>query len=79
VHLLMDWHTEPPVMITIQDERSLEFGGWGSYAGDDLLLPPSAGSAGGSLMVWWYRSSAEEFYPNDLCDVLIFYSPRWLS
>jgi hypothetical protein len=80
VHLLMDWHTEPPVMITIQDERSLEFGGWGSYAGDDLLLPPSAGSAAGSLMVWWYRSSStEEFFPNDLCDVLICYSPRWLS
>jgi hypothetical protein len=78
VHLLLDWCSDPPAFILVSSLTSLEFGGWGSYAGDDFLLPPSAGRAAGSLAIWWYRSSTEEFYPNDLCDVLIFYSPRWL-
>jgi hypothetical protein len=78
VHLLMDWCSDPPAFILVSSLTSLEFGGWGSYAGDDLLLPPSAGGAAGALAVWWYRSSTEEFYPNDLCDVLLFYAPRWL-
>jgi hypothetical protein len=78
VHLLLDWCSDPPAFILVSSLTSLEFGGWGSYAGDDFLLPPSAGRAAGSLAIWWYRSSTEEFFPNDLCDVLIFYSPRWL-
>jgi hypothetical protein len=78
VHLLMDWCSDPPAFILVSSLTSLEFGGWGSYAGDDFLLPPSAGSEAGALAIWWYRSSTEEFYPNDLCDVLLYYAPRWL-
>lgn len=75
---LLDYSSTPPAFLVVQDQRSLEFGGWLSYAGDDLLLPPSAGGAAGQLMLWWYRSATEELYPNDVCDAWLFYAPRWL-
>jgi hypothetical protein len=73
---LLDWTT--PAFLVIQDARSYEFGGWLSYAGDDVLLPPSAGEAAGQLMLWWFRSAAEQMFPNDTCDVWLFYAPRWV-
>lgn len=76
--LVLDWTREPPAHVVVSDLRSLEFAGWGEYAGDDMALPPSAGATAATLSVLWLRDGGEEFYPNDEAAVYPFYSPRWL-
>jgi hypothetical protein len=76
VDLLLDFATEPPAALLIQDGRSLEYGGPAAWQGDDLVLAPAAGASG---LVWlaWYRDASEKLYPNDTCDVWLLYAARW--
>jgi hypothetical protein len=78
VDLLLDFATEPPAALLIQDGRSLEYGGPAAWQGDDLVLAPAAGASG---LVWlaWYRDASEKLYPNDTCDVWLLYAARWRS
>jgi len=76
--LALDWTREPPAWVVIRDLRSLEFGGWGDYTGDDISLPPSAGGTAAVLTAHWLRDAADEFYPNDEAAVYLYYASRWL-
>lgn len=75
--LLLDWTSTPPTVILARDPRSMEFGGWATWSGDDLLLPPGAGQTAGALALAWLRNDAEQFYPLDTCDVRLYHAPRW--
>jgi hypothetical protein len=76
--LVLDWTSDPPSFVVARDLRSLEFGGWGDYTGDDISLPPSPGSTAAVLTAQWLRDAADEFYPNDAAAVYWYYSSRWL-
>lgn len=76
--LVLDWTREPPAWVIARDVRSLEFGGWGDYTGDDMTLAASAGDTAGMLLALWLRDGADEFYPNDEAAVQLFYASRWL-
>lgn len=76
VKAVIDHASDPPAAVTIYDEQSLEFAGWGQWVGDMLALTPAAGACG-SLCLIWYRNAAEQVFPNDTSDVLLFYLPRW--
>lgn len=73
---MVGWINDPPTALTVQDARSLEFGGWLTWLGDDLMAPPVPGTAG-KLWAFWYRNSVEQAFPNDTCDVQLYYAPRW--
>lgn len=73
---MVGWINDPPTALTVQDNRSMEFGGWLAWVGDDLAVPPIAGTAG-KLWAFWYRNSVEQAFPNDTCDVQLYYAPRW--
>lgn len=75
--LLLDWTSTPPAALLAREARSLEFGGWATWSGDDLLLPPAAGQTAGALALVWLRDSNEQFWPNDVCDVWLSHAPRW--
>lgn len=75
--LALDWTHDPPASVVVRDMRSLEFGGWGAYTGDDVELTPSAGGVAGVLQALWLRDAADEFYPNDEAAVQLYYSSRW--
>lgn len=74
---LLDFTGDRPSAIGVADPRSMEFAAWGSYTGDVLELPAVTG-AGGTLWVRWLRSSAEQCYAGDVCDVWVFVEPRWV-
>lgn len=76
VDLLLDFTSDPSTALTIQDSRSLEYGGPVTWMGDDLCLAPAAGAAG-TIWLTWYRDASEKMYPNDTCDVWLYYAPRW--
>lgn len=76
IALLLDWTGDAAAALGVQDGRSLEFGGWGAWEGDDLAAPAIYGTSG-KLWLYWLRSAAEEAYPNDTCDVAVLLAPRW--
>jgi hypothetical protein len=73
---LLDFTGERASFIGVADPRSLEFAAWGAYPGDRLELPPST-QEGGTLMLRWLRDTQGQAYMNDVCDVWLYYEPRW--
>lgn len=76
--LLVDFASDPMAAILVADPRTFEFAGWATYLGDDIALVPIFGTCG-TFFFFWLRDDAEEFYPNDTCDVWFRYAPRFLG
>ncbi len=73
--LLLDWTGETPAALSVADVRSLEFIGWATWVGDDVMAPATYGVSG-LLWLYWLQVDAEAL-PNDTCDVTVLLAPRW--